>query len=123
MTRPDERAFHVWGPRLFVLLEDGETLAEVHDYLDWARWQSEHDCQIRLTVTEHFTVSTVFLGIDHRFSGKGPPIVWETMVFANDPADEGGELHHSMWRYSTRSDAEAGHAMAVKKAIAGEKVG
>lgn len=25
-------------------------------------------------------ISTVFLGVDHNF-GKGPPILWETMVF------------------------------------------
>lgn len=26
-------------------------------------------------------VSTIFLGLDHNYSGKGPPILWETMVF------------------------------------------
>jgi hypothetical protein len=26
-------------------------------------------------------VSTIFLGIDHNLFGKGPPILWETMVF------------------------------------------
>ena len=30
-------------------------------------------------------VSTVFLGIDHDHSGVGPPVLWETMIFASDP--------------------------------------
>lgn len=29
-----------------------------------------------------FYISTVFLGIDHNFLGKGGPILFETMVFA-----------------------------------------
>src|SRR4051812_32688202 len=40
-------------------------------------------------------VSTVFLGIDHRFGEKGPPLLFETIVFPND--DWIDECH----RYST----------------------
>lgn len=29
-------------------------------------------------------VSTVFLGIDHSFLPGGPPVLWETMVFADE---------------------------------------
>lgn len=47
-------------------------------------------------------VSTVFLGIDHRFLGDGPPILWETRVF--------GGPHDGLLRHYTRPDtARAGH--------------
>lgn len=60
-------------------------------------------------------VSTVFLVIDHNWSGKGPPILWETMIF-------GG--HYDLWteRYISLENAEAGHEAAVamvRKALVG----
>ena len=53
-------------------------------------------------------VSTVFLGLDHRFE-DGPPVVFETMCF-------GGSLEGNEERYSTKAEAEAGHARWVQKA-------
>ena len=47
-------------------------------------------------------VSTVWLGINHRFIGQGPPVIFETMVF-------GGELDGYCERYTTLEAAEAGH--------------
>lgn len=47
-------------------------------------------------------VSTVFLGLDHNFSGTGPPVLWETLVF-------GGPLADEMARYRSREAALAGH--------------
>lgn len=32
-------------------------------------------------------LSTVWLGLDHNFSNSGPPIIFETMLFAPDPDD------------------------------------
>ena len=51
-----------------------------------------------------FMVSTVFLGLDHNFTGGGPPLIFETMVFG--PGGEGLEQE----RWSTWQEAEAGHA-------------
>ena len=55
------------------------------------------------------TVSTVFLGIDHNFGGKGKPILFETMVFGK------GDLVPDNWmaRYCTWEQAEAGHKAIV----------
>lgn len=61
--------------------------------------------------TSQVEVSTVFLGLDHRHFGNGPPLLFETMIF-------GGALDHHMWRYSSWDDAEAGHQAAVRKARA-----
>lgn len=55
-----------------------------------------------------FTVSTVWLGLDHNF-GDGPPLIFETMVFA-----EGSPWNEWMDRYATEEEAAAGHAEVVK---------
>jgi hypothetical protein len=82
---------------------------QVDDVLTWGRW-------FELTENRHVAndhlgevwVSTVFIGLDHRY-GDGPPLIFETMIFG------GGPLDGMMWRYSTWDDAETGHRMAVKK--------
>lgn len=55
-------------------------------------------------------VSTVWLGIDHQY-GAGPPLVYETMVFASRH-DWGGEYQR---RYTYRAEAIAGHAEVVAR--------
>lgn len=55
-------------------------------------------------------VSTIFLGLDHRFSDHGPPLVFETMVFVG--GDGGAVL---VERYSTWSDALIGHRAKVRE--------
>jgi hypothetical protein len=50
-------------------------------------------------------VSTVWLGIDHRGFGDGPPLIFETMIF-------GGEYEFCA-RYSTEERAVEGHARVV----------
>jgi len=83
--------------------------------MTWARWFENANRRVDWTqVTSEVTVSTVFLGIDHRWSGKGPPILFETMIF-------GGPLDQYQWRYSSWDDAEAGHKAAVRKARAALK--
>lgn len=54
-----------------------------------------------------FDVSTVWLGIDHRFD-DGPPIIFETMVFSEG---EASELNSE--RYSTLAAAQLGHTMMI----------
>ena len=55
-----------------------------------------------------YEVSTVYLGLDHGW-GEGPPLIFETMIFGSGP------LGDEQWRYSTREDALAGHAEAIKR--------
>lgn len=57
-----------------------------------------------------FFVSTVFLGLDHRFIGDGPPILWETMIFTGDDSEPYQE------RYDSKEAALAGHDAAVARA-------
>jgi hypothetical protein len=51
-------------------------------------------------------VSTVWLGLDHRFLGDGPPLIYETMIF-------GGPHDEWQWRWPNRDAALAGHDQAV----------
>jgi hypothetical protein len=50
-------------------------------------------------------VSTVWIGIDYSWLGNGPPVIFETMIFA-----EGNVLDGEMGRYVTEDQARAGHA-------------
>lgn len=52
-----------------------------------------------------FEISTVWIGLDHRW-GDGPPLIFETMIFAPD----GHVLDHECRRYSTEDEAQIGHA-------------
>lgn len=61
----------------------------------------------------HITVSTVWLGIDHAFGG-GPPLIFETMVFA-DP--ELSMMEEYCNRYSTEQEAIDGHANTVQMVL------
>ena len=76
----------------------------------WARTFGAGDKSRRVAFDEvgDSHVSTVFLGLDHRFSGVGPPILFETMVF-------GGPLNEEMERYSTYDEAESGHLAMVER--------
>jgi hypothetical protein len=104
-------------PRFYVLDENHHTV-EV-GMKEWARSLEVTSNRIvdYTEIASETHVSTVFLGIDHRFFGQGPPILFETMIF-------GGPLDGSQWRYSSWDDAQAGHKAAVRKAreAIGQKV-
>ncbi len=89
---------------------------------EWARDFELKDRRVGWFEHELFVVSTVFLGLDLRFWGKGPPVLFETMVFeGHGPRIEGATmtLGHDieMTRYSSWDDAEAGHAAMVKRML------
>jgi len=83
------------------------------DALTWARWfEANRETRIvkQGTLPNGLFVSTVFLGLNHRF-GPGPPLLFETMVFPRE--GEYDELGTD--RYSTWVEAEEGHAKMVHK--------
>ena len=93
----------------FILV--GEKPVRVDDVLDWARWLEAADNEGRRVALAEFDgvmVSTVFLGINHRFLSDGPPLIFETMVFGGAPEDR------VQRRYSTWEEAERGHEEIVK---------
>jgi len=99
------------GRRLqrYILDADGEPRA-VDDLMTWARWLEHADADRVVlrddNVRRGVDVSTVFLASDRRFSGSGPPILWETMIF-------GGAFNSYQRRYTSKLDAIAGHQRAV----------
>ena len=103
----------------YVLIE--RRVVECPDLMQWAKWfeMSHKDESFRVgeTVVGELRVSTVFLGLDHRFLVDGPPIVFETMVFNN--VGEGRErfaqvFDDCMQRYCTYAEAEQGHEAIVE---------
>lgn len=57
------------------------TVAKMDDLVEWAaRFETDDRRVARTYMADGRVVSTVFLGLDHRY-GDGPPLVFETMVF------------------------------------------
>lgn len=97
----------------------------VTDLMTWAEW-FERSCKdfkktgrrVAVTYLGRYSISTVFLGLNHNY-GKGPPVLWETMVFKKQTPgkkwalEDYGDLH--MERCSgSREQAEAMHEKMVK---------
>jgi hypothetical protein len=114
----------------FYILEGHEPVAlsgprAVHQWAEWFEGALGLDSvearrkdrrRVAFTDLGFGTVSTVFLGIDHRFFfEEGPPILFETMLFANAEPGERfpEELDGLMRRYATWDEAEAGHEEMV----------
>ena len=85
----------------YILDENGEPKAV--DALTWAKNFETADRNVAKDTIGKFLVSTVFLGLDHNWSGEGLPVLWETMVFGL-PDDE-----EMMLRYTSKADALQGH--------------
>jgi len=88
---------------------DGHEAIPIDDLHAWGTWfqtAERHVAQDLLPGGIH--ISTVFLGLDHRFGEDGPPLIFETMVF-------GGEYDQFQERYSTWEEAEKGHAEILSR--------
>lgn len=82
---------------------DLDTFGELMNRRDYARVG-------RTELPGGWTVSTVWVGIAHRFDEDGRPLIFETMVFPKDSRDE-----TDMVRYSSLEDATAGHEEMVRR--------
>lgn len=84
--------------------------------VEWHAWlRAEHDGthpDIRRVASDELPngarVSTVFLIMDHNFTGFGPPVLWETMIFGLP-----GEEDDYQMRYSSVEEAREGHKQAI----------
>lgn len=89
---------------------DGKTPVMEPDLLKWGAWFEGADRHVQndnLTIDGKIIhVSTVFLGLDHNFTG-GKPILFEIMIF-------GGAHNDFQERYSTWEEAEEGHKNALE---------
>ena len=89
---------------------DGKIPVKCRDIDEWSQkmdWAHKH---VARDEVDGYVISTVFLGIDHRFTDNGkPPILFETMIFGRD--DKAVEDYQE--RYTTWEDAEWGHRRAI----------
>ena len=77
---------------------------------DWAKLHNVNE-YVRVGSDEigPYWVSTVWIGINHRFLGGAPPLIYETMVFKGDESDL------DCVRYSTLDQAIEGHRRMVEE--------
>ena len=95
----------------FYLLDDNLKIIKT-DVVTWTKNRKDASKQIRLTELKKYNarISTVFLGIDHRFIKEKdmPPILFETMIFWNT-----SYLDEFQLRYTSYDAAVLGHAMII----------
>lgn len=108
-----------FGEHKFIL--NGKRPEACADLIRWGLWLETANRHVAQTHVGEVWVSTVFLGLDHNWSGEGAPVLFETMVFT-----QGDELPESMGfgRYRTWEEAEAGHAATVamvKRVVEGSR--
>lgn len=76
--------------------------------MEWATYYQTADRHVANTRIGSIWISTVFLGLDHGYDPRQPPVLFETMIFG------GGELNETQMRYCTWDEAEAGHQDCVE---------
>ena len=92
----------------FYILDDNHNVVET-DMQTWTLWHQDFNRRIveQTRVSDDVLVSTVFLlGGNHHFFDKGPPLLFETMVFVDG---EGGDA----WHCATWQEAKEQHAEVV----------
>lgn len=81
------------------------------DFLTAALWyEIDSNRQIADVHMPKHRISTIFLTMNHRHLGKGPPLLFETMVFRMSDGRVVDQI-----RYSTWDDAQTGHAAMVRR--------
>lgn len=106
-------------PMYYVLNDDHTTRPLHRDEFNLITWGEYYENRMRLAEQgndpflvgrEYFAngyeLSTVFLSLDHDYTFRGPPILFETMLF-------GGEESEVLARYATWQLAEEGHRRYV----------
>lgn len=97
---------------------EGKTVVPCDQVCEFSRWFETADRIVKQEQVGRFWVSTVFLGIDHRFEEPGPPLVFESAVFTRQTVELMGKKRpgladHSMERTPTWELALEAHARAV----------
>ena len=90
-------------PQHWIELESGAAVPA--SMLDWGDYlHSPRRFRLRVIVPpQGRQLSTSFIGFDHAY--RGPPMIYETMIFPTVESAEG----LATWRYATRESAEVGH--------------
>jgi len=95
------------GKAAMTYVLEGKKAVPCHDIENWGKWFETAFRVVAQDQVADVRISTVFLGLDHNFTGLGPPLLFETMVFHGDDGEQVG-------RYPTWEAAEAGHQKVLK---------
>jgi hypothetical protein len=90
--------------RRYVLDENDNPVGE-DDPSAWADFM--RDERRRLVAHDEagkWTVSTVFMGLDHDVVGNGPPVLWKTMVFGPQPWGGFSCWYTNRWKAISQHD-------------------
>ncbi len=102
---------------------DGTEVKPV-SFKEWLQWmmdnvdnapEGQDGRRVAETTFPEYWVSTVFLGLDHRFTSDGPPILFETMIFRTITTHEKRGEDFYQCRYSTWNEAVEGHNRIVRR--------
>lgn len=105
LTSYGEPSYHRWYK------EVGSRLVPCTQEEFWGLYPDAKDRKVAEdNLPNGYSVSTVFLGMDHNWGQSSLPILYETMVFPAGLADD-----QDMARYATRHSAENGHRKMVEK--------
>lgn len=96
----------------YILNEQGQPAPEA-DIRKWAAWYENAPRHVATSQVGRAWISTVFLALDHNFGRKGPPILWESMVFYPGPFDN--DFRRCA---GSREQAEAMHLEFVREITA-----
>jgi len=119
-TRRDKQFSHQFSHQWYVLNANHDPVP-VHDLMEWSRFFENAEARrVAQTSIHGLWVSTVFLGLDHGWSG-GQPILFETMIFRDEkhaPPEIYFEqiqnwAHDYQMRYATWDEAVRGHETVV----------
>lgn len=99
----------------YILNRLGEPV-KMDSVLKWGQWMESHERHLARDTIHGVLISTVFLGIDHRYHDEenSPPVLWETMIFCEEKS-WAGRFNEYQRRYSSKAEALAGHKEAVGK--------
>lgn len=101
----DDEAGNIMG--IYYTLTADRLPIPCFDLVEWGMWMEHADRLVAYDVfgegPDQYLVSTVFLGLDHDFFGRGNPLLFETAIFNEE---SGCEI---VDRYTTWGEAAAGH--------------
>jgi hypothetical protein len=91
------------------ILDDDMNVVPAKDREEWGEFMNDRkNRHLMYDENDKYKVSTVFLGINHGLGAGNAPIVFETMVFKNNPSGSLG-VEEECSRYTTWKEAFDGH--------------
>ena len=93
---------------------DGQRPVKTDDVEVWAKFfEDDEKRRVAKDIVNYHLISTLFLGLDHRTHGSGPPLIFETMVFRMEEVEKDCYPESYGRRCSTWEEAETIHREAV----------